>query len=321
MFQEDQQFSGDFSYEKQKSSVSKELLHLVSLILDDNSPSRETDHCTQSEVIKLNLSQLIQYNSVKKKRQSSGPVRHSKVNEPPLPVKIGLLIHASTRKKSLVNKFAKDGLSISYNRVEEIQNNITKYLCTKYNKENIVCPPQLQNGCFTITAIDNIDHNPSSTTAHSSFHGTTISVFQKTQKKVEKTNINLDEGDEEYKTLPEYYTNIYPVKGGKHEFPSDNKIVRFYTHDERISLEAASEWLNSNEVSTNTSFSSFYSKNVPNSFNEPDVNVLLPILNESVNSPAVVHHCMKLVAKLTDHLNPDQTSVLIADQPVFTIAK
>ena len=42
--------------------------------------------------------------SVKEKWQSNGPVSHSKVNESPLPIKIGLLISATTRKKSLVNK-------------------------------------------------------------------------------------------------------------------------------------------------------------------------------------------------------------------------
>ena len=36
----------------------------------------------------------------------------------------------------------------------------------------------LWNGIFTIGALDNLDHNPSSTTASSSFHGTGISVFQ-----------------------------------------------------------------------------------------------------------------------------------------------
>ena len=139
LFQDLQQYPGDFSFEEQKSSVSKELLLLVSLTLDDNSSSSETDHCTQSGS-KLNVSQLIQYSSVKKKRQSSRPVRHSKVKEPPLPIKIGLLIHAATGKKSLVNKFASDGLPIIFTRVEEIQSNITKYYCTKYNKANIVCP-------------------------------------------------------------------------------------------------------------------------------------------------------------------------------------
>ena len=71
------------------------------------------------------------------------------------------------------------------------------------------------------------------------------------------------------------------------------------------------------ELQAHTSFSSVYSKIFPNSFNETDVNVLLP----NLNSPTVVHHCIKLVTKLTNHLNPHQTSVMIADQPVFTIAK
>ena len=75
------------------------------------------------------------------------------------------------------------------------------------------------------------------------------------------------------------------------------------------------------ELQTHTSRSSFYSKNFPSSFNEPDVNVLLPILNKSVNSPSVVYHCMKLVVKLTNLLNPYQTSLMNAGQPVFTIVK
>lgn len=71
---------------------------------------------------------------------------------------------------------------------------------------------------------------------------------------------------------------------------------------------------------SHTSFSSFYPKKFPNSFNEPYIDVL-SVLNKSVNSLPVVHRCMKLVAKLTNHLNPDQTSVMTADKPVFTIAK
>ena len=77
-----------------------------------------------------------------------------------MPVKIGLLLHAVTRKKSLINKIAADGLCINYQWVEELQSNITETVCTKYNEEGLVCPPQLTKGLFTITAIDNIDHNP-----------------------------------------------------------------------------------------------------------------------------------------------------------------
>ena len=38
-------------------------------------------------------------------------------------------------------------------------------------------PTQLRHGLFTAGALDNLDHNPSSTTAKDSFHGTGISFF------------------------------------------------------------------------------------------------------------------------------------------------
>ena len=50
--------------------------------------------------------------------------------------------------------------------------------------EGLVCPSVLQNGIFTTAAVDNIDHNPSLMTSHSSFHGTGICMFQ--HKRLEK---------------------------------------------------------------------------------------------------------------------------------------
>ena len=44
--------------------------------------------------------------------------------------------------------------------------------------EGIVRPKSLKDGLFTSAAIDNIDRNPSSTTANSAFHGTPISIFR-----------------------------------------------------------------------------------------------------------------------------------------------
>ena len=41
-----------------------------------------------------------------------------------------------------------------------------------------MAPVGLRKGLFTVGALDNIDHNPSSTTAASSFNGTGISLFQ-----------------------------------------------------------------------------------------------------------------------------------------------
>ena len=99
MFENVQTFDGDFSFQKQKASVSKNLVQFISLILDDNTLSNKPGKCTQKEAITVNFSQLIQLNSVRKKWQYSDNVRHSKTNEPLFPVKVGLLIHSAARKK------------------------------------------------------------------------------------------------------------------------------------------------------------------------------------------------------------------------------
>ena len=41
-----------------------------------------------------------------------------------------------------------------------------------------MCPDNLRKGLFTNGALDNIDHNPSSTSAQGSLHGTAISIIQ-----------------------------------------------------------------------------------------------------------------------------------------------
>ena len=69
-------------------------------------------------------------------------------------------------------------LSISYERVLEIETATGNKIFERFELEKTVCPPTLRKGSFTYGAIDNIDHNPSSSTSQSSFHGTGISLFQ-----------------------------------------------------------------------------------------------------------------------------------------------
>lgn len=108
----------------------------------------------------------------------------------------------------------------------------------------------------------------------------------------------------------------YLVRGEKHKYPTNKNLVRFFTHNKKYYLEAASKRLGSvsmspnDELQTQTSLSSFYYFFL-NSLNESDANVL-PILNESVTSPSVVHQFMKLVAKLINQLSPDLFSLLLS---------
>ena len=160
------------------------------------------------------------FNTVKNKRKETvSHVRHSKLKEPPLPVYLGMLIHNETCRKGLVNKLVEQELNISYSRLQEIQNNITGQLCHQYVAEGVVRPTSLKDGLFTSVAIDNIDTNPSSTTANSAIHGTSISIFQHPMENYpDESSFILDiNSDFEYEkaTLPSFYTNVEPAKDGK----------------------------------------------------------------------------------------------------------
>ena len=190
----------------------------------------------------------IRFNSVKQARSDihvRHSMRHSTKNEPPLPVSIGMVVYAKTRKKSLVNKLCKEGISVSYVRVKQIETSIANQLCRKYHEDEIVCPATLQQTLFTMAAIDNIDHNPSSNTATTSFHGTSISVFQIPETPVQIDSFRLEESTNDLSRalLPSSYTEIRPTGACKSNPPlvegehrhTDNTATSVYT--------SAIEWL------------------------------------------------------------------------------
>ena len=283
MFKEDEIFDGNLSSRKQKSSVSVTLLRLLSLIMNGENSEKNVSRAVES--LTLNMAQLLCFNSVKGKRRFSGSVRHSRINKPPLPVKIGLMIHAKIRKKGLVEAPASEGLCRSYKKVEEIQNSIVTQLCAKYIKEDIVCPPALEKGLFTTAAIDNIDHDPSSTGPKSSFHGTSISIFQHRESNdlYENTNwpfkldVTCSTDNSNYDNskliiLPCHFTDIRAVKGVKPDYPSKSSLSE--TNSTYVDInENASEWLKALKQNGRTQrsedvkqdvipFSAFYSTNL-----------------------------------------------------------
>ena len=81
-------------------------------------------------------------------------------------------------KEKLVDTLFHLGLSISYDRVLDISMDMAISASQQYDSEGVVCPLNLRKNLFTTAAIDNIDHNPSSTTSYGAFHGTGISLFQ-----------------------------------------------------------------------------------------------------------------------------------------------
>ena len=124
----------------------------------------------------LTLSQLLMFNSFA--LLATKLSTHNYEREPPLPLYLRVLMYAKTRKRELVDALFELGLSISYDRLLNISAVMCNTLCKQFEMEKVVCPPKLRLELFTTAAIDNIDHNPSSTSPKGSFHGTSIAVFQ-----------------------------------------------------------------------------------------------------------------------------------------------
>jgi len=219
MFKMKNQFGGRFEPNSQEDSVPVSLLALVAMVLNGPNIKAQSSSSRMPQPV-LTISQLLMSNSMVRRRedQQTSCTRHSQVRETPLPIYLGVMVHTRTRKRELVDHLYDLGLSISYDRVLAISNELGDKICRYYKVEKAVCPPELKGGLFTTAAVDNIDHNPSSTSAHDSFHGTGISLFQHpdnnltgTSRAIAHTNQD-DSGSKKMSVcLPESYTNVPPA--------------------------------------------------------------------------------------------------------------
>ena len=188
-----------FPEQCQETSVPDALEFLLRMII--NGPASENNSDTKQGI--LSIAQLICFHCTKKAKVST-------CNETPLPVYLGFLIHSQFRSSQFVDDLAGLGLSISYSRVLYLEKKLGHKVLEQFANEKVVCPSNLRRGLFTVAAVDNIDHNPSSTTSSGSFHGTAISLFQARTciDDGEKRELPISETGHMKISLPDEYTTI-----------------------------------------------------------------------------------------------------------------
>ena len=146
----------------------------------------------------------------------SSSTYHSTDRETPLLAYVGLLLHTKTRKRGLIDKLYDLGMSVSYDRVLAISTAMGNTVSARFEEEHVVCPPKLCFSLFTTSAVDNIDHNPSSTMAKGSLHGTGISLFQHSSEIAQGGDHSVSITDDSVSTkkltpLPDSYANVPPL--------------------------------------------------------------------------------------------------------------
>ena len=92
--------------------------------------------------------------------------RQNKNRETPLPLFIGLSIHAKTRSRDLIETIHDLELSVSYDRVLAVSTNLGNAVYRRYQEDRVVCPPNLRLTTavlFTTTAVNCLQLQQSTT--------------------------------------------------------------------------------------------------------------------------------------------------------------
>lgn len=168
MFQTSYTFDGSFREGCQEDSVPQSLLALVKMILDGPSITHQGKESGDGSVAaSLTISQLILFSSVKHTRfaDSSSIVRRRQTQETPLPLYIAFKIHAVTRSRTLIDTMYSLGICVGYDRLLQLTSSLGNRVCQQFVEDGFVCPTTMRKKVFTTSAVDNVDHNQSSTTS------------------------------------------------------------------------------------------------------------------------------------------------------------
>ena len=331
-------FDGSFPEDCQEKSVSPLLLTLVTMIMFGTNIKNQANYMSQPS---LSLAQLLTYNTcIRRWRQSKG-TRHLEWRETPLPLFLGTLVHCKTRSRTLVETLNKLGLSVSYDRVLGLSADLGNSVINHFESTGTVCPPSLNTGVFTTSAVDNIDHNPSATSAQGSFHGTGISLFQHPDLDNAGTKQERDTFLKSGKTiskLPDSYTMVPPVTAYRKELPlpdlpglvrSDGTKVKERVGDEykwceHVTRVIETELNSQDEKDLHVSWAAYHANEMPAEIVQTPpltTSALLPLFPDDSKSVAMIKHSMDVVKKAVTFLNPGQVPVLTCDQPLFKLAK
>ena len=337
-------FNGTFATNSQTSAVPATLKTLLDVIMRGPTVKRDS---AESQAC-LTVAQLLVFNTISRFRDKSGNAtdtihhtHHVRNRECPLPIYAALKIHGATREKSLIDTFYKFGMCISYHRLLSISTDITNSVIDRYDRDGVVCPSKLRDGIFTTAAVDNIDHNPSSTSSHDSFHGTAISLVQHpTTEKLgtERATNVFDPGksstSKKIASLLSYYTEVPPLTLPSSDIVVPNTGARLVSTLDRDAASNNSDreedWLDNTRQVLNerelrkediVSWAAYRASKSSLSSHKPALISLLPMFTENAHSLAMIAHAINVISSAVKHLNPSQIPVVAVDQPLFALAK
>ena len=245
-------------------------------------------------------------------------------------------MHMQTRSKKIVSELYRLGLSVSYDRILELENQIATTVCNSINETDLVCPHQLRHGLFTVGALDNLDHNPSSTTSRESFHGTGISLFQfptLCNEGLSQPTVNTASAAKKLPKLPDSYTIVPAVVLRKDavvvpSVPTSSQLLSHPHCNEAVQtehnwLKHVMEAISKEELDKEEriSWAAYHALSSKSEVTCASISQLMPLFYEHAASAAMVKHGITVQTKAMHFLNPGQIPVIAFDTPLFALAK
>lgn len=155
MFSNSHNFNGEFNKRARENACDPYIVSLVDMITGGSTNVDSNDYEARYKVRQatLNISELLDYNSVKQKLRPDGSyTRHPEEKETPLVIYLAFKVYGAIHCASLVDKLHSLGLCISYKCMCQISRDIANAVIALFEADEAPCIPVLRSSLLTIGA-------------------------------------------------------------------------------------------------------------------------------------------------------------------------
>ena len=218
----------------------------------------------------------------------------------------------------------------------EVKLDVARAVCARHAQDGVVLPSNSRLKVFTTHDVDNIDSKAQGNFSLDEFHGYVLSVtnhLSHENRGAKRAPIKLDTADTSTPKLPDSYviqppvelnqTDVCAPRRGDNEVrpPRDDRGAKIKDEAwmEHVTTVLKEGTIADGDVITWSGYNSMLASD--ESVKPPAEIGIYPLFPDKAASASSMKHAMDLTMQGTEFLNPGQTSVLGADQPLFALIK
>ena len=207
-------------------------------------------------------------------------------------------------------------------------------VCARFCTDGLVCPPQAFIGVFTTAAVDNIDHYPSSISADGFFHNRALPLLLQHLTRacpgIQRPATVVSENIQGRRSL---LTTTSSIQCGQsycavHPDPMVPTACIAVCPSTGWTLSGQLAWWHEGNLSKARVVRPRFCfmgcllfMYTTTTFQSCDTIISVATFPHVAHSVAMIYHAMNAVKAVVTHLHPEQAPVIVADQPMYSLAK